>query len=97
MNYNYYGPSSGLHVYLMSKAEAERFDRRTHNVPDDHTLGWRPYTIIVQYRTLAHTAFVTMREFKRWLGRDFKLYITSGRKAFRSGVIIPAAGVGSRH
>lgn len=69
-------PCDGLRVTLLASKRAEEHVRRTHNVPDDVLLGWRPYTIIVtSYGGVAHTAFWSMREFRRWLGRDFKLSI----------------------
>lgn len=83
-----YGPREGLSVYLMSRPEAERFTRRVHNVPDSSGLGWQPYTIIVQDGSLAHTAFITMREFKVWLS-SYRLTLTGNwrRRGFRAGKI----------
>ncbi len=88
-----YQPSKHCHVAFFSKQEAHRFDRRIYNVPKHCSLGWRPYTIRVLYRgCLAHCAFHSMREFKRWLGRGLSVRLATAmrRPGFRYGFITEA-------
>lgn len=83
------------HVFWMTKAQAEAFDRRIHRVPDNHGLGWIPYRIRVTKGTIAHKAFVRPAEFRRWLRQNgFRLVLT-GRflgegRGTRSGRLVQA-------
>ena len=65
-----------LHVTIFAKRGAEAWVRHAYNVPPHVGLGWTPYRVLVTSNggTLAHTAFLTVAEFKRWLGtRKVKL------------------------
>lgn len=72
-----YGAEDGLHICVMSRRYAKNHTRRVHNVPDNVGLGWKPYTVIVtSYGGVAHTAFHSIRELKRWLGSEFRVSLT---------------------
>lgn len=71
-----YGAQDGLHICVMSRKYANDHERRTHNVPDDVMLGWKPYTIIVtSYGGVAHTAFHSVKDLKRWLGSNYRVHL----------------------
>lgn len=85
-----YGPKEGLRVCLMTERRADEHTRRIHNVPDDVGLGWKPYTILVtSYGGVAHTAFHSMRDFRCWLGRDYRINLGAAWHfpGIRSGTI----------
>lgn len=56
-------------VTLFSKQGAEKWTRHAYGVPADVGLGWTPYRVLVTSArgTLAHTAFLTFKEFKAWM------------------------------
>lgn len=84
-------PSDGLHVCIMTARRAEEHTRRVHNIPDDVMLGWRPYPIVVtSYGGVACTAFHTMADFRRWLGKTHKVNLASAWHfpGIRSGRIV---------
>ena len=60
---------TNLHVTLFAKGGAETWVRHVYNIPSHVGLGWTPYRVIVASHggTLAHTAFLTVKEFKRWM------------------------------
>jgi len=84
-----YPAGDGLHVYLFSKQEAERYTRNCYNVPPHVGLGWTPYTVIVQsYGATAHTAFHSVRQLRNWLGERYTLKGGAwNRRGFRSYVV----------
>lgn len=68
------------YVSWLTPREALDFDRRIHNVPDDVTLGWTPYTIRVTRGALPVTAFTNRRDFKRWLRQQGLRVASLGRR-----------------
>jgi hypothetical protein len=87
-----------LKVVWMTKQTAERHARHAYNVAPDVQLGWMPYQILVTNGWVtSHTAFVTRREFKRWLqanGYRVQLQPYRGRTSdwvLRSGSIMEGA------
>jgi hypothetical protein len=58
-----------LHVTLFGKRGAETWVRHAYNIAPHVGLGWTPYRVLVTSHggTLAHTAFLSFKEFKRWL------------------------------
>lgn len=78
-------PYTGLHVYMMTPAEAERCDRVSYHVPPENGLGWVPYTIRVQsYGATAYKAFHSARELRAWLGGFTLKPAHWNRRGFRS-------------
>jgi hypothetical protein len=66
-----------LHVTLFGKQGAEKWVRHAYNIPA-HVGCWKPYRVLVTSHggTLAHTAFYTLGDFRRWLkthGRALEL------------------------
>lgn len=87
---NQYGPEPGLYVCWLTRRGAEQFERRIMNIPSASRLGWTPYRIRILYRSsLAWTAFVKVRDFRKWLGPRYRLRITKwpSRLGMRCGFI----------
>jgi hypothetical protein len=63
-----------LNVTLFGKQGAEKWVRHAYSIPA-HVGCWTPYRVLLTSHggVLAHSAFYTFAEFKRWLR-------TSGRK-----------------
>lgn len=90
---SHFRPYEGLHVYMMSKREAERYTRHVYNVPKDVGLGWTPYTILIQsYGATSYCAFYSARDMRKWLGDRYTVSLNrkgwQQRRAFRSGLIV---------
>ena len=85
-----YAPKDGLHVTLLTQRKADEHARRVHRVPDDCGLGWKPYTILITDRAVSTKAFHRMSDFRRWLGRDFKVSLSGAwhSPGIRSGRIV---------
>lgn len=85
-----YGPADGLSVVWMGRRTAEEHTRHVYNVKPETGLGWKPYTIIIESGALAHTAFHTAQELRRWLGGGFKIRLGSHwrRPGIRCGVVV---------
>lgn len=66
---NSYLPKPGLHVILFNPTQADRWLHHAYRIPPENG-HWRPYQVLIQdYGCTAYTAFYTMREFRRWLGK----------------------------
>jgi hypothetical protein len=62
-------------------------------VPEGYSLGWQPYTILIQSEggTLAHCAFHRPRELRAWLGDSFKIELAQyNGRGLRCGRVVAA-------
>jgi len=83
------------HVSWMTPKQAEKWTRRTHNVPDHVGLGWTPYTIYVTRGAISYRAFHKPAEFRAWLRANHLRANLRGRFlgegiGNRSGYCVPA-------
>lgn len=61
-------PQEGMHVCMLTARGADQHARLCYSIPPTHGMGWTPYRIFVTRGAISCTAFVHVRDFRRWLG-----------------------------